>query len=76
MTRLNSAAFSFAAAVFGIGISMYGAQAPFSSGLFLSICLTLALASVSSFGFVKSALLYLREGEPEVAAKTSQPQNE
>ncbi|WP_219096212.1 hypothetical protein [Pseudomonas sp. UMAB-40] len=76
MTRLNSTAFSFTAAVFGISISMYAAHAPFSTSLYVCIVITLTFASASSFMFMKSALLYLREGEPELNAKSSQPQEE
>ena len=75
MSRLNNAATSFAVAVFGISIAMYSARAPFSEGLFLSCGLALALASLMMFRFMHQALLYIREGEPEVVAKPPESQN-
>jgi hypothetical protein len=75
MSRLNSAAISFATAVFGLSIVMYAAHAPFSDVLFFSCGLTLAFASLMMFRFMQQALLYLREGESEVAAKAPESQN-
>ena len=75
MSRLNSAATSFAVAVFCISIAMYSAHAPFSNGLFFSSCLSLVFASLMMFRFMHQALLYIREGEPEVVAKPPETQN-
>ena len=76
MNQVNNAAFYFASAVFGITISMYAAHAPSSTAVFLSIVFTLACSSASSFLFMKSALLYLREGKPQLDGQASQPQGE
>ena len=74
MSRLNSAAISFAVAVFGISIVMYAAHAPFSNVLYFSCGLTLVLASLMMFRFMQQALLYIREGEPDVTSKAPQPE--
>lgn len=74
MARLNSAAFCFASAVFGITMSMYNAHAPFSPAGFVGTAVTLIASSASSFYFIKHALLYLREGEAVDAKETVQGQ--
>lgn len=76
MSRLNSAAISFAVAVFNITVVMFSAHAPFSDGLFITCGLALALASLMMFRFMQQALLYIREGESKVTEKAPQPQKD
>lgn len=73
MSRLNRAAFHFALTVFCITVAMYAAHAPFSTALFVSILFTLVFGAWNSFIFMKSTLLYLREGEQVVIDQSSQP---
>ncbi|MGF6282311.1 hypothetical protein ABH908_000205 [Pseudomonas frederiksbergensis] len=76
MSRLDTTALNFASMLLGFAIYFTVADQGNSAFVVMSSFITLAFSGMNGFYFVRGALLYLREGEPEKVTEGTEPRAE